>query len=275
VLEPITSTAHIPIEEIWIIREGVCIFHECWTDKPLNLNIQLFSAFTSAVNSFSKSTLPSEQLRNIDFENTSLVLEPLPEYSILFVIKFSNIGPEKQIYVIENIIRDIKSFILDFELNELFSVQNSNLPITAYSLPLSNFFKKFINELNENEKEIRKIDLLSIIQLAETLYNKCRTKIHDLDKISLDLNNVFNSLLVNQSTSISTDHLPTVSRRDLKNQFSDFVSNLRIILKKNLQTSLQKEILKFFTSNYKLIKTYELDEAIVLNLLPVFHEDQN
>ena len=77
-----------PIEEIWILKDAICIFHECWIDRALDLNIQLFSAFTMAVNSFSQNTLPSERLRNIDFQNTTLVLEPVPEYNILFVIYF-------------------------------------------------------------------------------------------------------------------------------------------------------------------------------------------
>ena len=272
----VTNYFNSIIEEIWIIREGICLFHDCWSEKPLDLNIQLFSAFTMAVNSFSKSTLPSEQLRNIDFQNTTLVLEPLPEFNILFVIKFSTVSPEKQLELLTSIINEIKSFILDFELNELFSVNASSLPLTAFSLPISKFFNTFISVINQNEKEIRKIDLLSIIQLAEALFNiivKSKSQINHLDPMNTD--NIFSSLLGNQtSVVLSTDLLPNLSRRELKIQFYDFVYNLKKILRKNLTNGTQSEILKFFTSNYKLIKSYDLDEVIVLHLLSVFHEEQ-
>ncbi len=262
------------IEEVWIIKDGICLFHECWSDKPLDLNIQLFSAFTMAVNSFSKSTLPSERLRNIDFQNTTLVLEPMPKYGILFVIKFSSIPPEKQVEVLTSILNEIKSFILDFELNEIFSVQASNMPITAYSLPLSKFFKNFISVLNQNEKVIRKIDLLSIIQIAELLYSqivKSKAQINDLHLSYSD--NIFNNILIDSTAnSLSTDLLPSLSKRELKKQFYDFVSNLKKILRKNLSMELQSDVLLFFTTNYKLIRTYDLDEIIVEEILNVFTE---
>lgn len=263
------------IEEIWIIRDNVCIFHECWSEKPIDLDIQMFSAFTSAVNSFSKTTLQSEQLRNIDFQNTTFVLEPLAEYGILFVIKFSPISEEKQLEVMNSILSEIKSFILDFELNELFSVQSSNIPLTAYRLPLSKFFQNFMLIMNQNEKEIRKIDLLSIIQLAESLYSRIvKSKAQNTLLEPLNSDNIFNNLLNNHtSTILSTDSLPTLSRGELKHQFHDFVVAIKLILRKNLSLELQNEVLRFFTTNYKLIKTYDLDEAIVENILAVFSEE--
>ncbi len=262
------------IEEIWIIRDNICIFHESWGDKPLDLDIQMFSAFTSAVNSFSKTTLHSEQLRNIDFQNTTLVMEPLPEYGILFVIKFSSISAEKQVEIMNSILTEIRSFILDFELNELFSVQSSNIPLTAYRLPLSKFFQHFMSVMNQNEKEIRKIDLLSIIQLAESLYSrivKSKSQIESLTPLNDE--NIFNNLLNNHSSTIlSTDLLPTLSRRELKSQFYEFVKNIKIILKRNVSYELQNDIIHFFTTNYHLIKNYDLDEAIVEHVLAVFSE---
>ena len=270
-----TVTLNTIIEEIWIIKEGICLFHDCWSDKPLDLNIQLFSAFTMAVNSFSKSTLPSEQLRNIDFQNTTLVLEPMVEYGILFVIKFSSISPEKQVEVMQTILNEIKSFILDFELNEIFSVNSSNIPLTAYSLPLSKFFQNFISVLNQNEKVIRKIDLLSIIQVGEMLYSHIVKSKSQIDHLKLNYpENIFKSLFSNHSSSnlLSTDLLPTMSKRELKEQFQDFVVALKVILRKNMSFDLQSEILQFYTTNYKLIKSYDLDEIIVEHILAVFTE---
>lgn len=264
-----------PIEEIWLIRDGICIFHDFYTDKPLNLNIQLFSAFTTAVSSFSRNTLPSEQLRNIDFQNTTLVLEPLPEFSILFVIKFSSLPPEKQVEIINFILEDIKVFI-NYEANELFSLdQKSILPLNAYTKPLTEFFRNFISNLTLNEKAIRKIDLLSILQIAENLFtliskSVLNFKYSELD--SLDLDNVFNSIIF--SNNLSTDTLPTLSRRDLKIQFQDFLNNLRLIIQNDQseKKSLQNILFEFFIENYKLIKNYDLDEPFVLQLLTVFHE---
>lgn len=228
-----------------------------------------------AVNSFSRSTLPSEQLRNIDFQNTTLVLEPMPEYGILFVIKFSSISPEKQVEVMGTILNEIKSFILDFELNELFSVNASDVPLTAYSLPLSKFFQNFISVLNQNEKVIRKVDLLSIIQVGEMLYSyivKSKSQNGDLElQIS---NNIFKSLFSNHSSStlLSTDLLPTMSKRELKDHFHDFIHALKVILRKNMSLEMQSDILQFYTTNYKLIKSYDLDEIIVEDILAVFTE---
>ena len=261
-----------PIEEIWLIRDGICIFHDFWTSTPLDLNIQLFSAFTTADNSFSKNTLPSEQLRNIDFQNTTLVLESLPEFSILFVIKFSSISTEKQIQIIKLILSDIKLFIT-YEIHELFAFEHSSLPLTAYSKPLSNFFKNFMLNLNENEREIRKIDLLSILQIAENLYTVVSSSTPDFSNSeidSLNLDNVFNSIIF--STGLSTDNLPTLSSKDLKLQFYDFISNVRSIVKKNLSHDLKDKLMSFFIKNYQIIKYYDLDETFVLNLLTVFHE---
>ena len=253
------------IEEAWIIRGGICVFHDCYNDRPLDLNVQLFSAFTSAVNSFSKSTLPSETLRNIDFQNTTLVLENLPEFNLLFVIKFATISNEKQYEIINGIINEFLIYINEFNYLELFSPSNTKaIPVSAFGLSLTRFMNFFLTKLDQNEAEIRKIDLLGIVQLAESLLNiivKSKSEFAELKSKTNHSSNVFNNLLLGPNSGyLSTDSLPGMSRRELKEQFSEFITTLSDFLELMKTKELQLQLFNFYVTNFRLIKSFNLDE---------------
>lgn len=266
------------IEEAWIIRSGICIFHECYIENPLDLNVQLFSAFTSAVNSFSKSTLPSETLRNIDFQNTTLVLENLPEFNLLFVIKFATISNEKQFEIINAIINEFLIYINEFNYMELFSTSNTKaIPVAVFGVSLSRFMNLFLAKLDQNEAEIRKIDLLGIVQLSETLLNmivKSKSDLNELKIKTVKSENIFSKLLLGPGTGyLSTDTLPGLSRRELREQFSEFIANFYPVVERIKSKDLQLEIFNFFVSNFEFIKSYNLDDELVNHLLSIFVEN--
>ena len=113
------------------------------------------------------------------------------------------------------------------------------------------------------------------MQLADDLYTLIKRSLQNFsnsDVDSVDLENLFNSIIF--TNNLSTDNLPTLSRRDLKTQFQDFLDNLHFLIRNHLpeKQSLQNSLYGFFIENYKLVKSYDLDEAFVLRLLTVFHE---
>lgn len=259
------------IEEAWIIRGGICVFHECWVEFPLDLNVQLFSAFTSAVNSFSKTTLPSETLRNIDFQNTTLVLENLPEFDLLFVIKFASISSDKQFEITNALINEFLIYVNEFNLMELFSISNTKaIPISVYTQALTRFLNYFLTTLAQNEAEIRKIDLLGVVQLSASLFNIVVKSKADLGvlKANTSHDNIFKKILLGSSSVyLSTDSLPGMSRRELKGQFSEYIKNLSLIIDNHLDEDMERKIFKFYINNFQLIKSFNLDEELVINLL--------
>ena len=61
-------------DELWVIKNGLCISNTLWGPESLTSDPQLLAAFLEALTAFQVEALPNEQLNRLEFRNRRLMV---------------------------------------------------------------------------------------------------------------------------------------------------------------------------------------------------------
>lgn len=267
----------ILFDEIWLVKEGVGLYHHCTTEKELPINIQLFSGFLGALVTFSEQ-IAEQAIRNIDFMDSRFSFISNPDYMI--IVRTSIERPlERTLQQLSALDQELKQ---ESDIIELLKKTSNfrNLPLQIYSEYISPIFNRVMEQGLEADKQLRQIDLITIIQIGRGIYQLIQSM------ASKEFYEFINSSSTNEDNIMkyfsSTESIDPMQLPDLS--YSDFTANIRRFLSliaeylekerlnpNNIKMSeLRIQIIDFISQNYRLLKYFNLDETITTKILPLF-----
>jgi hypothetical protein len=268
-----------------LIKEGVCLYHDCLIEQPLSIDIQLFSGFLSALVSFSER-INEQAIRNIDFMNSRFSFLKNNDY--ILIVRTSTERP------LTRTLQQIND--LNQELNQnqeimvlLKDTKNfRSLPLQKYDEHLSTIFNNVINQGMESERQLRQIDLMALIQLGQELYQiLCQLAFNCLDKMNnalfeiekgQDRDNIL-QYVVSQELINFLD-LPDLPYPTFTSKFRTFLYRVADIIKnengdikanEELFNSIRGKMIVFLSKNHRVLRYFNLDDIVSATILPLFH----
>ena len=70
---------------MWLINQSLCLYHKNWNKEAEDddIEVNLFSAFFTAFQSFQQEVFPNQYIKHIDLLNDRLVINITPLFSLI------------------------------------------------------------------------------------------------------------------------------------------------------------------------------------------------
>ena len=264
------------INEIWLIHEGICIYHKTLKDpfnsnfKGLNLEKQLFSGFITALINFTKNQLEDNNtLQKISFYEGIYEIQPVEEVLVVLSLNTDYLSEQKLKQSVVSLTNEISYIIqTNDKLAHLRKVIKPKkpiiLPLNEYNTIFDTFLEKILEDIYTIQNQLIMVDIFTLIQILEEL------------KILFDQLHV-SSKIIEYSISISSGAKKIVSNIEkvkeestsslysIQKEFKSVVQNsIKSIQKDELLKSngsdVYKKLLYFVKKNYSLLKQFQLED---------------
>ena len=264
------------INEIWLIYEGICIYHKTLKDpfnsnfKGLNLEKQLFSGFITALINFTKNQLEENNtLQKISFYEGIYEIHNVEDVLVVLSLNTDYLSEQKLKQSVVSLTNEISYIIqTNDKLSHLRNGTNSKkpiiLPLNEYTAIFDTFLEKILEDIYTIQNQLIMVDIFTLIQILEDL------------KVLFEQLNV-SSKIIEYSISISPKAKKIVS--NIEKVKEESTSNLYLIQKEfksvvqNSIKSIQKDellksngsdvyrkLLYFVKKNYTILKQFQLED---------------
>ena len=275
------------INELWIIHQGICIYHKTLKDPfnkaftGLNLEPQLFSGFISALINFAENQLENNNLlQKISFQDGVYEIVPVESCLLVLSLNKSYLSELKLKQSVISLSDEIRYIIQANEILKHLRLDNaSNKPI-AFPLPeyrkiFDSFLEKVLDDIYIIQNQLIMVDILTIVQILDDL------KVL-LDQLQISSNIIEYLISISPKAKVIIKNIekikeePTDSLYQIQKELKTVVQNSIKSIKKNGfknnngGTDLYKKLLNFVKKNYSIMKQFQLEDAFfeeVINLI--------
>jgi hypothetical protein len=158
-------------EELWIIKESLCLYYKNWSQEPIALDSTLFAGFFSAFHAFQEEIFPSQFTNYIDFIHHRLLFAELNR-NFFLIVRDSIYKPlNRSILQLNNLTIEILTNIESHhKLKEiLFEKKNKFISLDQINPLLYPIVEQAIENLSVSDDQMNKFDLMAIIIILRDL----------------------------------------------------------------------------------------------------------
>ena len=263
-------------EELWIIQDGLCVYHKSWTDTALDVDGNLFSAFLTAFKSFQEQVFPAQAMRHIDFLSDRLVFLGT-KYFFVVVRDQLEKPTERSIMQLTNIASELVNLVESEEEQELFNYfsKRSLRPMSLNEIErkISPIIEGVINMLSMAEEQVNRFDIMTILQIMREIKVLLTEFASDtlFDNIRIDNQNSWFYMLIFSYDEIDMESVALISYKELYAIARDFIDqitqNLLIHGRDSSKFHDMKEshyiILSFLSVNSDALKRFGLIDKVL------------
>ena len=218
-------------EELWIIQDGLCIYHKSWSDTTLDVDGNLFSAFLTAFKSFQEQVFPSQAMRHIDFLSDRLVFLGT-KYFFVVVRDQLEKPTERSIMQLTNIASELVNLIesdQEVELFDYFSKRTKKvMSLTEIERKISPIIEGVINMLGMAEEQVNRFDIMTILQIMREIKTLISEFASDtlFDKIKINAQTSWFYMLIFSEEEIDMESVALISYKELHAIAKDFINQI-------------------------------------------------
>lgn len=264
------------INEIWLIHEGVCIYHKTLKDpfnanfKGLNMEKQLFSGFITALMSFTKNQLDeSNSLQKISFDNGLYEIVDVETVSIVLSVNTNYLSEQKLKQSVISLTDEIRYVI---QTNDSLRHLRTNIankkpmviPLNEYHTVFESFLEKILDDIYTIQQQLIIVDISTLIQVLDDL------KIL-FEHLHVSSNIIEYCLTISPKAKAIAKNLEKVKDEDtsslylIQKEFKNVLQNsIKSIKKdeflKNNGSEAYKKLLFFVKKNYSILKQFQLED---------------
>ena len=263
-------------EELWIIQDGLCIYHKSWSDSTLEVDGNLFSAFLTAFKSFQEQVFPTQAMRHIDFLSDRLVFLGT-KYFFVVVRDQLEKPTDRSVMQLTNIASELVNLIEsedEAELYNYFSKKSKRpMSLTEIERKISPIIEGVINMLGMAEEQVNRFDIMTILQIMreiKALISEFATE-SLFDKIKINSENSWFYMLIFSDEEIEMESVDLISYKELHAIAKDFIEQItqnlllsgRDSAKYHDMKETHNKIISFLSINSDALKRFGLIDKIL------------
>ena len=263
-------------EELWIIQDGLCVYHKSWSETTLDVDGNLFSAFLTAFKSFQEQVFPTQAMRHIDFLSDRLVFLGT-KYFFVVVRDQLEKPTERSIMQLTNIASELVNLIESDQEVELFAYfsKQTNRPMSLVEIEnkISPIIEGVIGMLGMAEEQVNRFDIMTILQIMreiKVLISQFASE-NLFDKLKINSRNSWFYMTIFSEEEIEMESLSLVSYKELHSIAKDFINqiteNLLLLGRDPNKYHDMKEshnkIISFLSVNSDALKRFGLMDKIL------------
>ena len=263
-------------EELWIVQDGLCIYHKSWSLTTLDVDGNLFSAFLTAFKSFQEQVFPSQAMRHIDFMSDRLVFLGT-KYFFVVVRDQLEKPTERSIMQLTNIASELVNLVESNEEVELFNYFSKRslrpLSLNEIERKISPIIESVINMLSMAEEQVNRFDIMTILQIMREIKNLISEFTSDsvFDNLNIDSHNSWFYMLIFAYDEPDMESVDLISYKELHLIAQEFINqitqNLLIIGRDFEKNHDMKEshnkIISFLSVNSDALKRFGLIDKVL------------
>ncbi len=266
------------INELWIIHDGICIYHKTLRDpfnvnfKGLNLEPQLFSGFVTALISFTQNQLEAKNaLQKISFYDGIYDILNVEDTLVVISLNTQYLSEQKLNQSVVSLTNEI-SYIIQtndelahLRKDKVLSKQKP-IPLSLYNSIFDTFLEKNLEDIYIIQNRMIMVDIFTLIQILEDLRQlfdqlqvsskiielsisispKAKTIIKNIEKVKEE-NTASLYLIQKEIKTVVQNSIKSIQRDEL--------------LKNNNGFESYKKLLSFVKKNYSLLKQFQIDDT--------------
>lgn len=267
-------------EELWIIKDGLCLYHKSWIVNPLAVDGNLFSAFLTAFKSFQEEVFPSQAMRHIDFFSDRLVFLST-QYFYIVVRDQLEKPTERSVMQLSNISSELVELIEnDSDLYPYFSKDQAKaMSLTEIEKKITPLLESVISMLSMAETQVLQFDVMTILQILREM-KELILEIGD-ERIFLNFsrnetNQWFYEILFSEK-DMNIESVPNINYKILNEIASDFIKQVGDSLALYGRTNddlhyinLHNKIITFLSMNSEALKRFGVIDKLLSGPLRYF-----
>lgn len=273
------------INEIWLIHDGICIYHKVLKDpldpdfKGLNLEEQLFSGFISALLNFGTSQLQEHNhLQKITFQENIFEIMNVEKLLVVLSLNLTYLSEQKLKQSVVSLVDEIEYQIQTQDtLIHLRNNRKINSPkllsLVQYKNIFDQFMEKILNDIYTIQDQLIMVDILTLIQIIEetrSLLDKLEIESQSIGVIlslSVKAKRILQKIeLIKEESTIELYKLQKEFKGALQDSFQS-INQEEIIKNKEINGVYYKNILKFLKKNYKILKQFGFEDLFFEELV--------
>ncbi len=218
-------------EELWIIQDGLCVYHKSWSETTLDVDGNLFSAFLTAFKSFQEQVFPAQAMRHIDFLSDRLVFLGT-KYFFVVVRDQLEKPTERSIMQLTNIASELVNLVESEEEIELFNYfsKKSLRPMSLNQIErkISPIIEGVISMLSMAEEQVNRFDIMTILQIMREIKTLISEFASDtlFDNLRISSENSWFYMLIFSYDEIDMESVALISYKELHSIARDFIDQI-------------------------------------------------
>lgn len=271
-------------EELWIIKESLCLYHKSWSQNPINVDTSLFAGFFSAFNSFQETIFPDQYTNYFDFIDNRLLFVKI-DINFFLIVRDSIHKPlNRSILQLNNISIEFLTQIESHEevKNILFTEKNKFISLDELLPLIEPIINSAIDNLISSEQQMNKFDVLAIIImlrdfkdiLFDIYYKEIFTNFQSVYNFSWILEEVFS---LNPVNILKLQHISYNIIYTFLNDFLDTIFLHKNFYKKVLRTTdkltFYNNLLKFISINRENMKKFGFEDLFMTKFVSKISTD--
>lgn len=265
-------------EELWIIKESLCLYHKSWSQTPIDVDTSLFGGFFSAFHSFQETIFPDQYTNFFDFIDHRLLFVKLNTNFFLIVRDSIHKPLNRSILQLNNISIEFLSQIESQEdiKKAFFSDKNKFYSLDELSPIIEPIITSAIENLLSSEEQMNKFDIMAIIiilrDLKDILLDIYHIELFSKFQSSYNFNWILQEIFSLQPINIDT--FPHISYNIIYTFINDFFEAIirhKTFYKKTLRTTdklaYSNNLLKFISANRENMKKFGIVDLFMNKFL--------
>ena len=267
---------------MWLINQSLCLYHKNWNKEAEDddIEVNLFSAFFTAFQSFQQEVFPNQYIKHIDLLNDRLVINITPLFSLIVRDQIEK-PLERSIMQLTNISSElIKAIESHSELYTYFLGKTSKIiPIPTIEENLSPVIDDVISMISMAELQINKFDIITVLQIMREVRDLI-LQINDdriFNNFARDQSNIWFYELLFSEENIELSAVPNITYKELKLVIEDFVhqtnDSLTLYGSNKLDSdyiNFHNRLITFLAVNTPILKKFGILESILTGPLRHF-----
>lgn len=263
-------------EELWIIQDGLCIYHKSWSETTLDVDGNLFSAFLTAFKSFQEQVFPTQAMRHIDFLSDRLVFLGT-KYFFVVVRDQLEKPTERSIMQLTNIASELVNLIESEEEEELYAYfsKKSKRPMSLIEIEkkVSPIIEGVIGMLSMAEEQVNRFDIMTILQIMREIKTLIIEFASDslFDDLKINSQNSWFYMLIFSSNDVDMEEVSLISYKELYSIAKDFIEQVTQNLlihgrdqeKYHDMRETHNKIISFLSVNSDALKRFGLIDKVL------------
>jgi hypothetical protein len=263
-------------EELWIIQDGLCMYHKSWSETTLEVDGNLFSAFLTAFRSFQEQVFPAQAMRHIDFLSDRLVFLGT-KYFFVVVRDQLEKPTERSIMQLTNIASELVNLVEsehEVELFDYFSKRTKRpMSLIEIEKKISPIIEGVITMLGMAEEQVNRFDIMTILQIMREIKTLISEFASDkiFDQLKINSQTSWFYLLIFSEEEIELDSVALISYKELHAIAKDFINqitqNLLLYGRDTKRDHDMKEshnkIISFLSVNSDALKRFGLIDKVL------------
>ncbi len=264
------------INEIWLINEGICIYHKTLKDpfndkfSGLNLEKQLFSGFITALINFTKNQLDdTNSLQKISFNDGIYEIVNVEDVLVVLSLNTNYLSEQKLKQSVISLTDEISYIIqTNDKLTHLRKSAGTKkptiLPLNEYYSIFDTFLEKILGDIYIIQNQLIMVDILTLLQILEDLK-------YLFEQINVTSKIIEYSLSMSPKALAIAKNIEKVKDEDtatlyrIQKEFKNVVQNsIKSIKKDELLKSngsdVHKKLLVFVKKNFTILKQFQLED---------------